>query len=141
PLLNRIVVVGGGVAGMRSATALRDEGFEGELVLLGAEPHPPYDRPPLSKRALLAPEPYDSTLPFDAEALGIDLRLGVRAIGLATDSRVVHTDAGDVPYDGLVIASGSEPVRLPGQGAHYLRTKEDAAALRGALRSGAQVIV
>src|SRR5690606_15355642 len=136
--VERIVVVGAGLAGMHTVQALREQGYEGELVLLGAERRPPYDRPPLSK-AVLAGKIDDSRLPFDPETLRVDLRLGVRATGLADG--VVRTDEGDIGYDGLVIATGSEPVRLPGEGARYLRTHEDALALRAALRTGGRVVL
>lgn len=89
----RIVVVGGGLAGLRTCEALRTEGFDGELELLCAEPTPPYDRPPLSKSALA--EPQDTTFDVDYAALGVELRLGARARSLDTAARVVHTDAGD----------------------------------------------
>lgn len=145
--MQRIVIVGAGLAGAQAAAGLRKEGYGGELVMLGAEPHPPYDRPPLSKRFLLDAEPYDSTLPFDPSALGLDLRVGTRATGLS-DSAVI-TDAGPVSYDGLVIASGSEPVGLPGEdiaGAAAgrvlnLRTRDDAAALRAALEPDRRVVI
>lgn len=133
-----IVVVGAGLAGMHTVQELREQGYEGELVLLGAERRPPYDRPPLSKAVLLG-KLDDSALPFDADALRVDLRLGVTATGLAEG--VVRTDHGDLRYDGLVIATGSEPVRLPGEGARYLRSHEDALALRAALGAGGRVIV
>lgn len=136
--MERIVVVGAGLAGMHTVQALREQGYEGELVLLGAERRPPYDRPPLSK-AVLAGKIDDSRLPFDPETLRVDLRLGVRATGLADG--VVRTDEGDIGYDGLVIATGSEPVQLPGEGARYLRTHEDALALRAALRTGGRVVL
>src|SRR5690606_6908383 len=110
--VERIVGVGAGLAGMHTVQALREQGYEGELVLLGAERRPPYDRPPLST-AVLAGKIDASRLPFDPETLRVDLRLGVRATGLADG--VVRTDEGDIGYDGLVIATGSEPVRLPGE--------------------------
>jgi 3-phenylpropionate/trans-cinnamate dioxygenase ferredoxin reductase component len=136
--VDRVVVVGAGLAGMHTVNALRTQGFAGELVLFGAEPYPPYDRPPLSKAVLLG-EADSVALPFDPSARHIDLRLDVRATGLGDG--VVETTRGVVAYDGLVIATGAEPIRLPGDGALYLRTRDDALALRAALRPGAFVVI
>ncbi|WP_026256806.1 NAD(P)/FAD-dependent oxidoreductase [Actinopolymorpha alba] len=136
--MERVVVVGAGLAGLRTVTALREQGYSGELILVGAERHPPYDRPPLSKAILLGTAD-DSALPLDPASLKVDLRLGTRATGLRDG--VVETDDGDLAYDGLVIATGSEPIRLPGEGAHYLRTRDDAFALRSVLRPGATVVI
>lgn len=136
--MERVVVAGAGLAGLQAVTALRGLGYAGELVLLGAEPHPPYDRPPLSKAVLLG-ESDDTTLPFDVTALKVDLRLGTAATGLREG--MLDTDTGSLAYDGLVIATGAEPVRLPGDGAVYLRTRDDAAALRDRLLPGEQVVV
>jgi 3-phenylpropionate/trans-cinnamate dioxygenase ferredoxin reductase component len=136
--MERVVVVGAGLAGLHAVTALRGQGYAGELVLLGAEPHPPYDRPPLSKAVLLG-DADDTTLPFDPTALKVDLRLGTAATGLREG--VLDTDAGDLAYDGLLIATGAEPVRLPGDGAIYLRSSDDAFALRSRLQPGESVVV
>ncbi len=131
-------MVGSGLAGTHTAMALRRQGYEGELVLVGAEEHQPYDRPPLSKAVLLGKQD-DTALTFSLDELRIELRPSVRATGLG--SGVVETTAGDLAYDGLVLATGSEPVRLPGEGARYLRTKDDALSLRASLRAGARVVV
>ncbi len=136
--MERVVVVGAGLAGLQTVTALRAQGFEGELVLLGAEPHPPYDRPPLSK-AVLLDEGVDPALPFDPAELKVDVRLGAAATGLRDG--VVETGTREVGYDGLVLTSGAEPVRLPGEGGLYLRTRDDATALRARLRPDAAVVV
>ena len=134
-----MVVVGGGLAGSRSVQELRAQGFAGRVTLLGDERHLPYDRPPLSKD-LLRGVVEASTLDVDYGALDVDLRLGVRATGLREG--VLETDAGDVAHDGLVLATGAVPRRLPGvDHAHVLRTVEDAWALRAALRPGAHVVV
>ncbi|EME56971.1 oxidoreductase [Rhodococcus ruber BKS 20-38] len=136
----RIVVVGGGLAGLRTCEALRAEGFDGELELLCAESTPPYDRPPLSKSVLL--EPQDTTFDVDYAALGVELRLGARARSLDTAARVVHTDAGAHSYDALVVATGAAPVTLPGAGRQLvLRTAADAERLRAELRPGARVVL
>jgi 3-phenylpropionate/trans-cinnamate dioxygenase ferredoxin reductase subunit len=136
--VDRVVVVGAGLAGMQTVLALRRQGYDGSLVLLGAERHPPYDRPPLSKSILLG-KAEDVDLPFDTVALRADLRLGTAATALRDG--VVETSAGELPYDGLVIATGSEPVRLPGAGALYLRTRDDSHALREKLLAGGRVVI
>ncbi|MDQ1624646.1 MAG: 3-phenylpropionate/trans-cinnamate dioxygenase ferredoxin reductase component [Actinomycetota bacterium] len=137
--MQRVVVVGAGLAGLQTVVALRGAGYAGALTLLGAEPRPPYDRPPLSKE-LLRGETDDSTLDADWAALGVDLQLGRAATGLQGDA--VVTDAGSVPYDGLVIATGATPVRLPGESsAVTLRTSQDALALRRRLVPGARLVI
>jgi 3-phenylpropionate/trans-cinnamate dioxygenase ferredoxin reductase component len=144
--MRRVVVVGSGLAGVRTAQELRHRGYAGALTVLGAEPDPPYDRPPLSKavlRAGMADVPTalaDTRLDVDLAALDVDLRLGVRATGLGPDT--VTTDAGELPYDGLVLAFGSAPIRLPGDPAvPTLRTSRDAAAIRAGLQPGARVVI
>ncbi|MEW2354422.1 FAD-dependent oxidoreductase [Spirillospora sp. NPDC029432] len=143
----RIVVVGAGLAGLRTVERLRRRGHEGPVTLAGAEPHRPYDRPPLSK-ALLAgdgtPEPVPlRTSPY--EDLGIDLRTGVRATALDTAAKQVALDGGEaLPYDRLVIATGVRPRTIPaiaGPGVHVLRTFEDCLALRAGLRAARHVTV
>jgi NADPH-dependent 2,4-dienoyl-CoA reductase/sulfur reductase-like enzyme len=138
---SRIVVVGGGLAAVRTVSSLRRRGFGGRVVVLAEESQPPYDRPPLSK-AVLAGEREDTTLRFDTASLDVDLRLGTPAVGLDLSRRVVATPHGEVGFDGLAIASGAFPVRLPGPGSQVtLRTAADAIALRERLRPGARVVV
>lgn len=142
-----IVVVGASLAGLRAAEELRRLGFTGTLTLVGAEPHLPYDRPPLSKDFLAGTTDADALglrrQPYDE--LDLDLRLGVRATGLDPAARIVSTDAGDLPYDGLVVATGATARRLPDQpdlpGIHVLRTLDDATALRADLASASRVVV
>ena len=126
--MNHVVVVGAGLAGVRSVEALRARGFGGTITLLGEEQHRPYDRPPLSKGVLIGKT--DSTIvDSDLDALEIDFRPGVSAKGLHPG--VVETTEGELAYDGLVIATGARPVRLRGDGPqHVLRTIDDALALR-----------
>lgn len=137
--MERVVIVGAGLAGARTAEALRTRGFTGAVTLLGAEDHPPYDRPPLSK-AVLTGRQYDTTLATDFAALDVELAAGVRATGL--DTAGVHAIDGVHPFDHLVIATGATPRRLPGGGPQRtLRTAADAHELRGALRPGRSIAI
>ncbi|MFI1032644.1 NAD(P)/FAD-dependent oxidoreductase [Streptomyces sp. NPDC020951] len=143
--MNRIVVVGASAAGLAAVETLRREGHAGPLTLIGDEPHLPYDRPPLSKQ-VLASEWEEHRLPLrpagDLAALDLDLRLGVAATGLDVAGRGVRlADGTEVPYDGLIIATGVRPRRLPGEGAHVLRTLEDALTLRERLTPGRRLVV
>ncbi|HEY9389855.1 MAG TPA: FAD-dependent oxidoreductase [Mycobacteriales bacterium] len=143
PDLERVIVVGTGLAGVRTCHELRERGYAGELVLLGAEPHRPYDRPPLSK-AFLADEAkaVDPALNQRWYA-GADLRLGVTATRVRPG--VLDTTAGELRWDALVLAVGATPARLPGTDGgpvgHVLRTLDDATRLRAALVAGARVVV
>ncbi|MEU5863810.1 FAD-dependent oxidoreductase [Nonomuraea sp. NPDC047529] len=131
-ILGKIIVVGASLAGLRAVQTLRREGFDGELTLVGAEAHVPYNRPPLSKSVLRGDE--DVTLP-GAEELGEEWLRGRRAVRLDAANRTVVLDDGtELGYDGLVIASGARPRRL--DGVRTLRTIEDALALRAELDSG-----
>jgi len=140
----RVLVVGAGMAGVQTAVQLREQGWPGAITLIGAEPHRPYDRPPLSK-ALLLGKATGAAFDVDFGTLGIDLRLGHGATGLRPGDRVVDTDAGPLPYDHLVLATGAEPVRLPGAedvpGVHLLRTLDDAERLRPVLAGQRDVVV
>ncbi len=139
-----VVVVGAGMAGVQTAVALREQGWTGPVTLLGAEPHQPYDRPPLSKAVLLG-KAEDSAFDVDFEELGIELRLGVEVTGLRAADREVDTEAGPVPYEFLVLATGALPLTLPGAegvpGVHLLRTLDDAARLRPVLAASSAVVV
>ncbi|MET8568714.1 FAD-dependent oxidoreductase [Streptomyces sp. NPDC004783] len=140
----RVVVVGAGMAGVQTAVALRERGFTGTVTLIGAEPHQPYDRPPLSKAVLLGTAE-GSAFDVDFEALGVEVRLGCEALGVRPDAHVLVTSAGPVPYDVLVIATGAEPLRLPGAegvpGVHLLRTLDDAERLRPVLARQHDIVV
>ncbi|CAL2072908.1 FAD-dependent oxidoreductase [Streptomyces sp. TR1341] len=139
----RIVVVGASLAGLRAAEALREQGFTGSLTVVGDEPHPPYDRPPLSKQVLLGVAPADSTgLPMrrDPEAEWV---LGVRATGLDTLGKRVLLDNGEsLPYDRVLIATGTRarpwpnPAEAALDGVFTVRTREDAAGLAARLDAG-----
>ncbi|ODU07050.1 MAG: hypothetical protein ABS81_02915 [Pseudonocardia sp. SCN 72-86] len=139
--VDRVVVVGGGLAATRAVSAIRRAGYPGAITVVGAERHTPYDRPPLSK-AVLSGTLDRTPLRFDAAALGVGLRLATTATGVDTGRRILHTTDGQIDYDRLVIATGATPVRLPGaQSQITLRTIDDAIALRGRLTPGARVVV
>lgn len=144
PTARRVVVVGAGMAGVQTAVALREQGFTGTVTLIGAEPHQPYDRPPLSKAVLLG-KAEGSAFDIDFEALDIDLRLGREALGVRPGDHELDTAEGPVPYDVLVVATGAEPIQLPGAegvpGVHLLRTLDDADRLRPVLGRQHDIVV
>lgn len=135
----RVVVAGAGMAGVQTAVALREQGFTGPVTVIGAEPHQPYDRPPLSKAVLLG-KAEGSAFDIDFEALGIGLRLGREVLGVRPADHELDTAEGPVPYDVLVLATGAEPVRLPGTegvpGVHLLRTLDSRPASSASTPSG-----
>jgi 3-phenylpropionate/trans-cinnamate dioxygenase ferredoxin reductase component len=138
----RVLVVGAGLAGLGVARGLRERAYAGRVTLLGAEPYPPYDRPPLSKAVLLRDEPPDPTLEADWAALDVDLRLSDPALALTADGVVTALKPGPLEADAVVVACGAEPVRLPGDDAAvHLRTRDDAGRLRAALSPGGSVVV
>ncbi|WP_369166548.1 NAD(P)/FAD-dependent oxidoreductase [Streptomyces sp. R28] len=143
--MRRIVVVGASAAGLAAAETLRREGYDGTLTLVGDEPLAPYDRPPLSKQLLSGewePERLALRTPGDLAGLDLDLRLGVAAAGLRLADRTVElADGSTVPYDGLILATGVRPRRLPGAGGHVLRTLDDAMRLRDRLTPGKRLVV
>lgn len=143
-----LVVVGASLAGLRAVEAARKAGHAGPITFVGAEDHLPYDRPPLSKEFLDAAEPTSPVFRTEdhlADDLGVDLRLGTRAVGLDPANRTLETDRGPVGYTGLVIATGAAARTLPGtdglDGVHTLRTLEDALAVRAGLDAGARTVV
>ena len=144
-----VTIVGASLAGLNAAEALRREGFDGPVTLIGAEDHPPYDRPPLSKQVLAgAWEPERAAL-TDTEELqddGIEARFGLRATGLDLSSRELALHTGEtVAFDGLVIATGARCRTMPGteglSGVHVLRSLDDCLALRADLEAGPQRVV
>jgi NADPH-dependent 2,4-dienoyl-CoA reductase/sulfur reductase-like enzyme len=144
----RVVIVGASAAGLTAAEALRRRGYDGALTLIGDEPHPPYDRPPLSKQILSGAWEPDKILLRDEQALGgldADLLLGQAAAGLDVAGRRVRLDGGGtIGYDAVVIATGVTPRRLPGSdlaGVHLLRTLDEALSLRAQLLAGPRVVV
>jgi NADPH-dependent 2,4-dienoyl-CoA reductase/sulfur reductase-like enzyme len=140
--------VGASLAGLRATEALRRDGFDGRIVLVGGEPHLPYDRPPLSKQLLAGEwEPQELALrraPYDE--LELDLRLGVRATALDAAGKVVTLDTGEeLAFDGALLATGATPRTLPGtpdlDGIFVLRTVDDALDLRARLDDHPRVVV
>jgi NADPH-dependent 2,4-dienoyl-CoA reductase/sulfur reductase-like enzyme len=151
--MRTVVVAGASLAGVRAAETLRQDGFDGRLVLVGAEQHLPYDRPPLSKQLLAGKVEAEQVFlcsPDRFDELGLDLHLGHRATALDLASQeVVVDDAERIAFDGLVIATGASPRRLPGMppldGIHVLRTLDDSLAIRADLEriaaTGGRVVV
>ncbi|NBH09805.1 FAD-dependent oxidoreductase [Amycolatopsis sp. SID8362] len=144
--MKRVAVVGASLAGVRAAQELRAQGYDGGIVLIGEEPHLPYDRPPLSKGFLAGTASAASLELLDAgdlASLALDFRLGVRATALEPAARrVLLSDGGSVHADGVVIATGGRARTLPGfENAFVLRTLDDAVALRAALVPGVRVAV
>ncbi|MFC9842438.1 NAD(P)/FAD-dependent oxidoreductase [Streptomyces sp. NPDC060223] len=146
--MRSVAVVGASLAGLSAARALRARGYDGRLVVVGAEDVAPYDRPPLSKDFLLGRvQAADLMLAADSDAgLDLDWRLGRRAVRLDTAGRAVHLDDGTrLVCDGVVLATGATALPLPGTahlaGVHVLRTLADAETLRAELRPGARLVV
>jgi NADPH-dependent 2,4-dienoyl-CoA reductase/sulfur reductase-like enzyme len=136
----RIVIVGASLTGLRAAEALREEGFRGQLTIIGDEPNEPYDRPPLSKQVLKGWVPADHTKLPRLRRVDAEWRLGVAATGVDRANRLVRlADGSEVPGDRLLIATGVRARRWPNaeeaalQGVFTLRTSEDAARLQAAL--------
>lgn len=147
--LERVVVVGASLAGLRACESLRSNGFEGTITLIGAEDHLPYDRPPLSKKILTGdwqPEQIVLRKPESFVELNLEMLLGSPAAALDSDRRIITlVDGTEVGYDGLIIAVGAACRRLPGQpsfpGIHELRTLDDSLGLRAELTEGVRVVV
>ena len=150
-MTHTFVIVGAGMAGGKAAEALRDAGFDGRIVLLGAEAERPYERPPLSKDYLRGEAERSSVyLQEDAGWYGehdVELRTAAHVASLDVAARaVVLADDERIDYDALLLATGAEPRRppIPGtdlEGVHVLRTLEDSDALRGVLDAGGRLVV
>ncbi|GAB3625352.1 pyridine nucleotide-disulfide oxidoreductase [Pandoraea terrae] len=146
--LKRVLVVGGSVAGLRAVETLRQQGYDGELFLIGAEPHLPYDRPPLSKQVLTG-EIDVQQLPYrDAAWFAqnqIELCLGCEAKGLDLGAKRIQAGTRWLAYDGLILATGSRPCNLPTRGRltgiHTLRTLDDALAIKAQILPGTRVVI
>ncbi len=145
------VIVGASLAGSRAAESLRNEGYDGDLVVIGAEARPPYDRPPLSKRVLDGTADSDeavlsATELVMADGLDITWRLGMAATALDLDRRRITLSDGDqVAFSGAILATGAHPRYLPGfrdrEGVHVIRTLDDGLALRRALDDEPRVVI
>jgi NADPH-dependent 2,4-dienoyl-CoA reductase/sulfur reductase-like enzyme len=145
-----VIIVGAGQAGGRAAEALRAAGYKGPLLMLGDEPHPPYERPALSKAALLGEEPIEKTAIHAPEwyaVQGIELRTGIRVEAIAPLSRAIVTAEGErIEYSELLLCTGSRVRPLPGapdgmRGVHYLRTIESCRRLSTELVAGRRMVV
>lgn len=146
-MTHRTLVVGGSLAGVHFARALRLGGYDGTVELVDADPDPPYDRPPLSKSFPAGTDPIEAIHLRQMPDLDVSWRLGRRALRLDAAEHVVELDDGSaLDYDGLVVATGAVPRRLPGlpdtaPGLHHLRTVDDALRLREDLVPGARVVI
>lgn len=143
----QVVVVGAGLGGLRAAESLRGNGYDGRIVIVGDEPHLPYNRPPLSKEALAGGIAVDDLL-FRRKASIDDVEWRLGSPVIASDLRaqtVTLADGSVIPFDGLVVASGIRPRALPIPGPHqgrfFLRTASDAAAVREHLVPGSRVLI
>jgi len=149
--MSAFVIVGAGMAGGKAAETLREEGFDGRVVLIGAEPERPYERPPLSKDYLRGESEragvYLQDDPSWYEQHEVQLRTSASVESLDVGERAVLLEGGErIDYDALLLATGAEPKRLavPGadlEGVHVLRTLDDCDALRGVLDRGGRLVV
>jgi NADPH-dependent 2,4-dienoyl-CoA reductase/sulfur reductase-like enzyme len=143
-----VAVVGASLAGLSAARALREQSYDGRIVVIGDEPHAPYDRPPLSKGFLAGTTSLDDIAlgAPDDEDLGLEWRLRTTAVGLDHVSRSVLLDDGtELRADGVVLATGARARRLPGDqdldGVHVLRSLDDAISLRADLVAAGRLVV
>lgn len=142
-----IAIVGGGLAAGTAVTALRDQGYAGPLVVFTAEPHLPYERPPLSKGFLMGKDPAEKALVHDAawyREHDVDVRTGVRVTALDPEAHTLQAGGEEIAYRALLLATGAEPRRLAladqaGVPTTYLRTLDDSAALKEELRPGRRI--
>ncbi|OLC34133.1 MAG: hypothetical protein AUH81_12855 [Candidatus Rokubacteria bacterium 13_1_40CM_4_69_5] len=145
-----MVIVGASLAGATAAATLRDEGFDGEIQLIGAEAQPPYNRPPLSKGYLRQQERFEDQLVKPASYYAeqrIELRLGMRATGIDAKQKVVELEGGErVVYDRLLVATGGRNRTLSVSGANLegvfqLRTVEDCDRIRAVTQEGRRAVI
>jgi len=145
-----IVIIGAGQGAGQAAASLRQQGYEGSVTILGEEPYPPYQRPPLSKQYLAGELPlervYVRAEKFYADK-NIDLRTNTRVTALDVNAKTVTTEAGEsIPYDKLMIATGSRPRQLNIEGSnlngiHYLRTIADVDGIAAAMKSAKNLVI
>ncbi|MCK1480758.1 FAD-dependent oxidoreductase [Bradyrhizobium sp. 197] len=148
--IENIVIAGAGQAGARAAEALRARGFKGAITMIGDEPHPPYERPQLSKAMLQSP---DAPLAYIKqprdwnETLGVRLETGTAAVDCDADRRIVSTaDGGSFPFDRLLLATGTRPRRLAALdggplNVQYLRNVEDAIRFRRHIAARSRIVI
>ncbi len=145
--MDRLVVVGASLAGLRAAQAARAAGFGGELVVVGDEAHRPYTRPPLSKELLKGEHTPEQCLLPQAATLEVSWRLGTPAAALdRTAKRIVLADGAEIDYDRVILATGCRARPWPGpegelDGVLTLRSLDDALALRAVLRPGRRLLI
>lgn len=148
--IRRIIIVGAGQAGGEAAQRLRQSGFDGDITLIGEEPTPPYQRPPLSKTYLSGELPIDRLLLRPANIYAdenISLLTPLRAVWIDRTNKRVRVEGGrELPYDALVLATGARPRKLPLVGAdlpgsHVLRTAADVDAIRSEFSPGAKLVI
>ncbi len=146
--MTAVVIVGGGEAGATTAGALRDQGFDGQIVLIGEEPMPPYERPPLSKEYLRGESGHQFVRPTEWYADNdVDARFGVRAERVNAADRMIELAGGErVPFDQVVVATGSRNRRFPIPGLDLpgvldLRFAPDSDAIREAAKTGSKAVL
>ncbi len=143
-----VVIVGASMGGLRAAETLRKSGYEGRLVVIGDEPHAPYNRPPLSKEVLAEQVDHAAVaFPLSEVLDDVEWVLGNAVVGTDLEAQTITlADGQELEYNSLIIATGLRPRRLelpgqPAKGAHAIRTLDDAMALRPELKPGAKVVV
>jgi 3-phenylpropionate/trans-cinnamate dioxygenase ferredoxin reductase subunit len=145
-----LVIVGASLAGGSAAVTLRQEGFEGRVILIGAEPQPPYERPPLSKEYLRGESPFENALVQTADFYGehgIETQFGVRATRVDATEKTLELDGKErIAYDGLLIATGgrNRQLTIPGldlEGVYQLRTVADCNRIREEIFPGRKAVV
>src|SRR4051794_3325371 len=142
-----IVLVGGGLAAGTAVRELRTQGYDGPLVLFAAEPHAPYERPPLSKGYLMGNDALEKAFVNDADWYAehdVDLRTGVAVESVDVSERTLRAGGGELAWSGLLLATGAAPRHLAladdsGVPVHYLRTMDDSTALKAHLVEGARI--
>ena len=148
-LPKNVTIVGGSLASINAARALRRAKYEGNITFISGEPYLPYDRPPLSKQVLTGEWPPDRVALVDEsmlEKLNLDLRLDTKATGLDRQNQVVVlSDGTNVEYDALIVATGAAPRKLPNtehlSGVYTLRTLNDSLAIKQAFEKSPKVVV
>lgn len=145
--MSGVVIVGAGQAGLEAAAALRAQGYQESVTLIGDEPHPPYQRPPLSKEYLLGKQGVDN-LPLRApvfyEKHSITLRMGETVASIDRAAHRIQTGKGEIPYGKLILATGARNRLLPVPGAEralYLRTRDEADVIKQRMEGASRIAV